>query len=108
MKNFATNYLLRTLPVFILFCTACKTHILDARIVSMMTDKLPTKVEKGADFEEQWCIDEAPKDEELLIGPGYLDRVVLKAHKKHNSTYFADVAFFQRGTCALMEGKVVK
>jgi hypothetical protein len=102
------NKLLPSIMVCFVLCTACKVHILDAEIVSMMTDELPKDPKKGRAVEEEWCIKDAPKDEDLLAGPGYLDRVTLKAHKKHNAKYFADVSYYQAGTCAVMRGRVVK
>src|SRR5688572_13184235 len=102
------NKLLPLIACCLLVCSACKVHILDAKIVSMMTDELPKNPKSGAAIEEKWCINEAPKDEELLAGPGYLDRVTLKAHKKYKARYFADVTYYQAGTCAIMQGKIIK
>ncbi len=108
MNEVLKTYLMRSLLAVFFLCVSCKVHILDAKYVSMTTDELPVSEKKGESIAEKWCIDEAPKEEELLLGPGYLDRVVLKAQKKHQAKYFADVSFYQQGTCAHMQGNIVK
>ena len=108
MSSVEKNRFLFSTLFLVFLCASCKVHILSAKYVSMVTDELPKSVNIGQSVEEEWCIDEAPKNEELLLGPGYLDRVALKAHKKYNARYFADVSFFQEGTCAVMVGNVVK
>lgn len=89
-------------------CAGCRIHVMDARLVSVTTDRLPSDWKGGAPVEEEWCVNEAPEGEDLGSGPGYLDHLLKKAQKKHRASYFADVSFYQAGRCVEMTGRPVK